>query len=548
MTDRSFRQPTLLQALTPLLFLVVVLICAVYLFADDAAFGANQVGLMLATGVAGLVGLRNRMPWQDIQDSLVHGVALAVVPIFILLSVGALIGTWILSGTVPMLIVYGMELMHPAYFYPATCLVCAIVALAIGSSWTVAGTLGVALIGVAQGMDMSLPITAGAIISGAYFGDKMSPISDTTIIAPAAAGAELFAHIRHLTWTTFPSFAIALMLFTFIGLSQDAGAGEDFGNLAGQLDSHYNLGWHLLIPMAVVFGLAMARFPAYPTILLGALLGGVFAVLFQPELVLALADREDIPRAMALLSGAWQAMFEGYQSSTGDAVVDSLLTRGGMISMLSTVWLIICALGFGAVMEHTGLLERLIRSIFNKVKSTGSLITATIVTAFGTNVVTAEQYMALVIPGRLYQPEYGKRGLDPVNLSRALEDGGTITSPLVPWNTCGAYMAATLGVATLDYLPYAFFNLFGPVIAVAMAYAGFRIIRSPVPPDLAPEPSPDPARAPLPGSEPATASTRAAATDARSAGQASFQPAASPRTSSPRTSGPAPEKAGSTSP
>lgn len=492
MSEASRRDPSLLQALTPLLFLVLALACAVYLYADDASFGANQIGLMLATGVAALVGLRNHIPWQDIQDSLVHGVSLAVVPIFILLSVGALIGTWILSGTVPVLIVYGMELMHPAYFYPATCIVCAIVALSIGSSWTVAGTLGVALIGVAQGMDMSLPITAGAIISGAYFGDKMSPISDTTIIAPAAAGAELFAHIRHLTWTTFPSLAIALVLFTIIGLSQGSGGNAEFGNLSEQLAAHYNLGWYLLIPMLVVFALAMLRFPAYPTILLGALLGGVFAVAFQPELVIALADDADIPRPMVLLSGAWKALFEGYQSQTGNAVVDDLLSRGGMISMLNTVWLIVCALGFGAVMERTGLLERMVRSLLTKVKSTGSLIAAAIGTAFGTNVVAADQYMALVLPGRLYQPEFRRRGLDPVNLSRALEDGGTITSPLVPWNTCGAYMAATLGVATLDYLPYAFFNLAGPVVALVMAYTGFKVLRlkaGPVAPVQAPSPA-----------------------------------------------------------
>jgi len=542
--ERALRPPSLLQALTPLLFLVLALICAVYLYADDASFGANQIGLMLATGVAGLVGLRNRMRWQDIQDSLVHGVALAVVPIFILLSVGALIGTWILSGTVPMLIVYGMELMHPAYFYPATCLVCAIVALAIGSSWTVAGTLGVALIGVAQGMDMSVPITAGAIISGAYFGDKMSPISDTTIIAPAAAGAELFAHIRHLTWTTFPALAIALVLFTLIGSGQGGAApGDGFGNLPDLLASHYNLGWHLLIPMAVLFALAMLRFPAYPAILLCAILGGAFAVVFQPELVVALADNPDIPRPMALLSGAWKALFEGYQSATGNAAVDALLSRGGMISMLTTVWLIICALGFGAVMERTGLLERMIRSVLTKAKSAGSLIAATIATAFGTNVVAADQYMALVLPGRLYQPEFKRRGLDPVNLSRALEDGGTITSPLVPWNTCGAYMAATLGVATLDYLPYAFFNLAGPVVAVAMAYAGFRIILSPPPVDKAPNPASTPLPANAPASAPASASV-AAVDDAnvRPAGQGPFQPAAA------QGSQPAPAKAGPVNP
>ncbi|MGO1542078.1 MAG: Na+/H+ antiporter NhaC [Luteimonas sp.] len=480
MSQASPREPSLLQALTPLLFLVLALVCAVYLYADDASFGANQVGLMLASGVAALVGLRNRIPWQDIQDSLVQGVSLAVVPIFILLSVGALIGTWILSGTVPMLIVYGLQIMHPAYFYPAACVICAIVALSIGSSWTVAGTLGVALIGVAQGMDMSLPITAGAVISGAYFGDKMSPLSDTTIIAPAAAGAELFAHIRHLTWTTFPSFAVALVGFGVVGLGHDGSTGGgQFGDLPGLLADHYNLGWHLLIPLLVVFALAMLRFPAYPAILLGALLGGVFAVLFQPELVVALADNPEIPRPMALLSGAWKALFEGYQSATGNAAVDDLLSRGGMISMLNTVWLIICALGFGAVMEKTGLLERMIRSVLARAKSAGSLIAATIGTAFGTNVVAADQYMALVLPGRLYQPEFRRRGLEPVNLSRALEDGGTITSPLVPWNTCGAYMAATLGVATLDYLPYAFFNLAGPLVALVMAYTGFRILRMP---------------------------------------------------------------------
>ncbi|WP_407351457.1 Na+/H+ antiporter NhaC [Luteimonas sp. R10] len=479
------REPSLLQALTPLLLLVAMLATAVYLYADDASYGANQIALLLAAGIAALVGLRNGMRWQEIQDSLVQGVALAVVPIFILLAVGALIGTWILSGTVPTLIVYGMQLLHPAYFYPAACLICAIVAIAIGSSWTVAGTLGVALIGVAQGLDMSLPITAGAVISGAYFGDKMSPLSDTTNIAPAAAGSELFAHIRHMIWTTGPSIAIALVLFTLIGLG-GGGRGEGaeaFGDLPAVLGAQFDLGWYLLIPMAVVFTLAVLRFPAYPTILIGALLGAVFAVVFQPEAVLALADRSDLSRPMTLLSGAWTALFNGYRAETGNAAVDELLSRGGMISMLNTVWLIVCAMGFGATMEKTGLLERMIRSVLKAAKSTGSLIAATLGTAIGANAVAADQYMAIVLTGRLFQPEYRRRGLAPVNLSRALEDAGTITSPLVPWNTCGAYMAATLGVATLDYLPYAFFNLVSPLVATVLAYAGFKILRVPPQPD-----------------------------------------------------------------
>jgi len=485
MTLAPGREPSLLQALTPLVFLIALLAGAVHLYGDGASAGANQIALLLAGGVAALVGLRNGLKWGEIQESLVHGVALAVVPIFILLAVGALIGTWILSGTVPTLIVYGMKLLHPSFFYPAACLICAIVALAIGSSWTVAGTLGVALIGVAQGLDMSPAITAGAVISGAYFGDKMSPLSDTTNLAPAAAGSELFEHIRHMVWTTGPSILIALVLFTLIGLGGggrvDGGVAMD--DLPAVLGTHFNLGVHLLIPLVVVFVLAMRRFPAYPTILIGALLGALFAVVFQPDVVVALADRESLSRPMALLAGAWTALFDGYQASTGNAAVDDLLSRGGMSSMLNTVWLIVCAMGFGAMMEKTGLLERMIRSVLKAAKSTGSLIAATLGTAIGANAIAADQYMSIVLTGRLYRPEYEKRGLAPVNLSRALEDAGTITSPLVPWNTCGAYMAATLGVATLDYLPYAFFNLAGPLVALVMAYAGFKIVR------VAPEPA-----------------------------------------------------------
>ncbi|MEN1940847.1 Na+/H+ antiporter NhaC [Luteimonas sp. MJ246] len=477
---RPLREPSLWQALLPLLFLSVALGLAVYLYRDDASYGANQISLLLAAGIAAVIGLRNGVLWDEIQDALVTGVSLAVVPIFILLAVGALIGTWILSGTVPTMIVYGMKLLHPSYFYPATCLICALVALTIGSSWTVAGTLGVALIGVAQGLDMSLPITAGAVISGAYFGDKMSPLSDTTNIAPAAAGSELFAHIRHMTWTTGPSIVIALVLFTVVGFgARGDGAGAAFGDLPALLDARFTLGWYLLLPMLVVFALAIMRFPAFPTIMIGALLGAVSAVVFQPDSVIALAGNQDLARPMALLSGAWKAMFNGYQAATGNAALDELLSRGGMASMLNTVWLVVCAMGFGAVMERTGLLERMIRSVLKAARSTGSLIAATLATAFGANVVTADQYMSIVLTGRLFQPEYRRRGLAPVNLSRALEDAGTMTSPLIPWNTCGAYMAATLGVATLDYLPYAFFNLVSPLVALVLAYAGFKILRLP---------------------------------------------------------------------
>lgn len=495
---RAVREPSLLQAAAPIVVLVAMLFLSVYLYQSDSSYGANQIALLLAAGVAILVGMRNGQTWEEFQHAIVAGVGLSTNAIFILLAVGALIGTWILSGTVPTMIHYGLALMAPQYFYLATCLICAVVALTIGSSWTVAGTLGVALMGVAQGLGMNPAIAAGAVISGAYFGDKMSPLSDTTNIAPAAAGSELFAHIRHMMWTTVPSILLALLLFGAIGLGSapDVAAVSAFGDLSAQMQAQFSLGPHLLIPLAVVFILAVRRFPAYPTIMIGALLGALFAVIFQPDATVKLAGNEALSRPLALISGSWTSMFGGFKIESGNTAVDELLSRGGMASMLNTIWLVMCAMAFGAAMEKAGLLERLVRSVLKAARSTGSLIVATLATSFGTNVLAADQYIAIILPGRLYRSEYEKRGLAPENLSRALEDAGTITSPLVPWNTCGAYMAATLGVATWDYAPYALFNLINPLIAAVMAYAGFKILH------LKPDPALvhlDPDAAPLAG-------------------------------------------------
>ena len=473
----SPRAPSLLQAIIPLLFLVLLLAASVWLFSDNSSYGPNQIALLLCACTAGIIGLRNGLAWKDIEAAMVTGVTLATSAVFILLAVGALIGTWILSGTVPTMIYYGIQIMDPSWFYPATCFVCALVALTIGSSWTVAGTLGVALMGVAQGLDLSPAITAGAVISGAYFGDKLSPLSDTTNLAPAAAGSELFAHVRHMTWTTVPSIVIALIGFAILGVGGEArGASAAFGELPQALAQQFNLGGHLLLPLLLVFGLAVARVPAFPTILIGAFAGALFAVVFQPDLTAARAGNEELGRGWAMLAGTWMALADGYSSDTGVKSVDDLLSRGGMSSMLNTIWLILCAMAFGAVMERTGLLERLIRGVLGLARSTGALITATLATAFGSNVLASDQYMSIVLTGRVFRPEYERRGLHPLNLSRALEDAGTLTSPLVPWNTCGAYMAVTLGVATLDYLPYVLFNLVNPLIAALFAYIGFKIL------------------------------------------------------------------------
>jgi NhaC family Na+:H+ antiporter len=478
------RAPSLCDALIPVVVLVVQLAAAVYLFGDESSYGPNQIALLVALGCAGLVGRRLGHSWAEVQSAMSQGLALGASAIFILLAVGALIGAWILSGTVPTLIQYGLAVLNPSIFYLASCLLCALVSLTIGSSWTTAGTIGVALMGIAVGIGMSPEITAGAVISGAYFGDKLSPLSDTTNLAPASAGAELFAHIRHMLWTTVPSFAIALVLFAILGLrATPTSDAETLAGLRTAIAARFAIGPHLLIPLGLLLWMAWRRWPAFPTIAIGALVGVAFALVFQPTLV-AEAGRGVGTGALAMVAGAWKALFAGFDVETGSAVLDELLHRGGMASMLNTVWLIACALAFGAVMERLGLLERLVRGVVAGAQSTASLVIVVILTTIGVNVVASDQYIAIVLPGRVYRLEFERRELAPENLSRALEDGGTLTSPLVPWNTCGAYMAATLGVSTFAYLPFAFFNLLNPLVAAAMAGLGLGILRAQ--PDTAP--------------------------------------------------------------
>ncbi len=472
------REPSLIDALIPIVMLIILLSLSVYLFGSDSSAGANQVALLLGAMIAALVAIKNGHQWAEIQQAIVHGISTAMGAILILLAVGALIGTWMMAGTVPAMIFYGVKILDPDYFYLATCLICSIASLSIGSSWTVAGTLGVGLIGVALALGVSPEITAGAVVSGAYFGDKMSPLSDTTNLAPAVAGTDLFTHIRHMVWTTTPSYLLALLLYLFVGLNiESTGAVPDaFGSMA-LMREHFDLSLWTLLPLAVVFTLAIRRFPAFPTIMFGALFGGVMAVILQPAAVVEFAAADELPTSLAMLKGVWQAFSSGFVSATGNADIDTLLSRGGMGSMLSTIWLIICALSFGAVMEHAGLLQRLIQYVLGRAKSSGALIGAVLLTCIGANIVASDQYMAIVLPGKMYRAEFRRRGLRLRNLSRALEDAGTLTSPLVPWNTCGAFMASTLGVATFAYLPYAFFNLINPLVSLIYGITGFTIAR-----------------------------------------------------------------------
>lgn len=474
-TQQSPRDPSAIDAAIPLIIMIGLLFAAVQYFGDNSSYGPNQIALLLATGVAIIIGFKNGYRWQAMEQAIIKGISISLGAVLILLAVGSLIGTWLLSGTVPTMIYYGLNMLNPSWFYAATCLICGLVSMSIGSSWTTAATIGVALIAVASGLDMSPAITAGAVISGAYFGDKISPLSETTNLAPAVAGSELFEHIRYMLWTTVPSIVTALIIFTMLGLNEDvSNVGEKGMQLNELMQQHFDISVVNLIPLVVLLVLAIKKVPAFLAVSIGAIVGAVWAVLFQQDFIMSLAE-EGLSVVDSNVTVVWTAFFDGISLDTGNANFDDLLSRGGMSSMLNTVWLIMCALTFGAVLEHLGMLSKIINSILKFAKSTGALISSTVATCISTNIITADQYMSIVMPGRMFKEEYERRNLHPVVLSRTLEDSGTITSPLIPWNTCGVFMSGVLLVNPLEYIFYCFFNLINPVLAVIYGFIGFQI-------------------------------------------------------------------------
>ncbi|KYG72111.1 transporter (NhaC family) [Roseivirga ehrenbergii] len=468
-------KPTLFQAFIPIIFLVVALFINVRIFGDSSLDGSNQIILILSAGVATLVALKLGFKWDTIQSGIVKSISSAMASIIILLLIGCLAGTWLLSGIVPAMIYYGLQILNPTIFLFAACVICAVVSMATGSSWTTAATVGIALIGIGQALGLNEGMVAGAILSGAYFGDKMSPLSDTTNLAPAMAGTDLFTHIRYMTLTTVPSIIIALILFLILGFTSSAsGDINETGEILTAISSRFNInGWLFLVPLAVI-AMILKKVPAIPAILIGALLGAIFALIFQPEVVTSVAGWEGANWEVTFV-GIMKSLYGDISVVTGNAMVDELLTSGGMAGMLNTVWLIISAMIFGGVMERTGLLKRIAAAVISKVSSTGSLVTATAGTTIFFNGTASDQYLAIVVPGRMYADIYKQKGLAPENLSRTLEDSGTVTSVLIPWNTCGAYHSSVLGVATGAYIPYAFFNLISPLMTIAFAYLNIKI-------------------------------------------------------------------------
>ena len=474
-TKREKRDPYLWEALISILGLVLFISLAIVRYETDA-----QVPILLGVLIATIIGMRAGYSWKDIETGMLNGITNSLQAIVILLIIGILIGVWILSGVVPTMLYYGLKILHPKIFLPAALLICSITSLATGSSWGTSGTIGIALIGIGGGLGFPLPLVAGAVLSGAYFGDKMSPLSDTTNMAPAMVGTDLYTHIKHMTYTTSVSYGITLVIEIVLGFFYGGGETnlESVNQILAGIDAQFSVNPLLLLPPVIIMVLAFRKIPAVPGIVIGILAAGVLGVIFQRNTF------------GSLLSAA----YGGYTSSSGVEAVDNLLTKGGFESMMYTISLVICAMMFGGIMEKTNQLRVVVSVILKKAQSTGSLITATILTAIGSNLILCDQYMAIVMTGKMYAQSYKDKGLHPKNLSRAIEDSATVTANLVPWNSGGAYQAATLGVPTIAYLPFNFFCWITPI--VSMLYGWFNITIDPLDeevetlgPDLVPEQS-----------------------------------------------------------
>ena len=486
------KQASLFEALVPIIVLIgLIVINVLYTFGDDSLFGANQIALLLAGVSAGLIGWNLGFKWEDMLSGIVKSISSAMPSILILLLIGALAGTWLISGITPAMISYGLEIMSPKIFLFATCLVCIVVSLATGSSWTTVATVGVALLGIGQALGVHQGITVGAIISGAYFGDKMSPLSDTTNLAPAMAGTDLFTHIRYMTYTTLPSIVITLLIFLFIGFGySNTSDVNQIQAMQDIINTKFNITPLLFLAPAIVILLIIMKVKAIPAIFVGILVGGVFAVSFQSTVVNEVADTNGdylkssymgVINAMTgevkfdaentAINNVFSTVTEGKEDTRS-----GLLKSGGMSGMLNTIWLIVCAMIFSGFMETIGLLKRLTQALMGFVNSTWSLVSTTSLSCILMNFTASDQYISIVVPGKMFADAYRDKGLAPENLSRTLEDSGTVTSVLCPWNTCNAYHAGVLGIADpMSFIPYCFFNIISPMMTVVFAVFKIKI-------------------------------------------------------------------------
>jgi NhaC family Na+:H+ antiporter len=459
-------------ALLPILVLVALLSYNVWVYGDDALSGSNQFILLIGGAFAAVIGFAKKISYDRMIQKVAENLQSVTGALLILLFVGALAGTWLISGIIPAMIYYGLQILHPSVFLPACIIICAIISLATGSSWTTSATVGIALIGIGTVLQIPVGMVAGAVISGAYFGDKLSPLSDTTNLAPAMAGGELFTHIRYMTYTTVPSIVITLLVFLVLSLTQDTAGVADTETLMHAIKEKFTINLWLFIVPATVIALIVKKTPPLVALLVGTLLGGLFALLFQPGILMEITGSESLSPAAAY-RGVMDAISVSTEITTSNVLLNDLFTSGGMEGMLGTIWLIICAMVFGGIMDAIGALSRISNALLQWAQNTFQLFASTVASCLAINLTASDQYLSIVIPGKMFAKAYDERGLAPENLSRTLEDSGTVTSVLIPWNTCGAYQSGVLGVGVGEYFMYAIFNWLSPFMT--LFYAALRI-------------------------------------------------------------------------
>ncbi len=470
----SNKELNIWEALIPVFALIGMLAFNVFVFGDNALGGSNQFVLLLGAAVAAIVGFFNKVSYKKMLDEVAENIKSTAGAILILLMVGSLAGTWLISGIIPSMIFYGLKILSPAIFLPATLIICSVISIATGSSWTTSATVGIALIGIGGALGFDLGMVAGAVISGAYFGDKLSPMSDTTNLAPAMAGTDLFTHIRYMTLTTIPSYVITLIIFIILGLTIETHGTADTQALLSDIEKSFNITpWLFLVPI-IVIGLIIKKTEPLIALLVGTLLGGFFALIFQPEIVVMLSGGNEL-NFINGYKGVMNAITTKSVIPTENSTLADLFTSGGMEKMLGTIWLILCAMVFGGIMDAIGALSRISQSLLKLAHSTLGLFASTVGSCIALNITASDQYLAIVVPGKMFSKAYQDKGLAPENLSRTLEDSGTVTSVLIPWNTCGAYQSGALGVSTFDYLPYAFFNILSPFMTLIFAAFNIKI-------------------------------------------------------------------------
>ena len=465
---------TLWGALLPIVILVLLLSFNVTVYGDDALGGSNQFILLIGAAVAAIVGFRNKVTYDQMIEAIGSNLKSTTGAILILLFVGALAGTWLLSGIIPAMIYYGLQILHPSIFLPACIVICAIISIATGSSWTTSATVGIALIGIGRALEIPVGMVAGAVISGAYFGDKLSPLSDTTNLAPAMAGSDLFTHIRYMTHTTVPSIIITIILFLILGFFQNTTGAADTDILLTSIKESFTINLGLFLVPALVIFLIIRKTPPLTALLAGTLLGGLFALIFQPGLVVKIAGATTLTITSAY-QGVMNAIIGEISVTTSNELLNDLFSSGGMKGMLGTIWLIVCAMVFGGIMDAIGGLQRLSNALLSIAQSTFQLFASTAASCIVINLTASDQYLSIVLPGKMFNKAFTDKNLAPENLSRTLEDAGTVTSVLIPWNTCGAYQSGVLGVGVGEYFIYAIFNWLSPIMTLVYAYFGIKI-------------------------------------------------------------------------